>query len=93
MSISSRTSTLNGDIQITVCKDVEAYEEAPQLAGSDSTPTLAGGPTKEFFYLPVPPYLRHSPGEDIHFGLGTVSLLSLCTIFRECHQFNLGINL
>ncbi len=23
------------------------------------------------------------PGEDIHFGLGTVCLLSLCTIFRE----------
>lgn len=84
MSINSRTITLNDDVQITICKDdVEAYEKTPQLQVSGSTPTLAGGPTKEFIYLPVPPYLRHSPGEDIHFGLGAVCLLSFCTIFRE----------
>lgn len=72
------STTLNGDVQAITCKDAESCKEAPE-----DQITVAGGPTKEFIFIPVPRYLRHSLGEDIHFGLGTVCLLSFCTIFCE----------
>lgn len=76
MSLSSRTSTLHEDIEVS--SKLEETKET-QLDVISTSP----GPTKDFFFLPIPRRLQYSPERPFVFGLSMNCGLSFAATFRE----------
>ncbi|KAF9476189.1 MFS DHA1 transporter [Pholiota conissans] len=76
MSISSSTSTLNEDIEVSA-----KLEDAKTQERVVDTVSTSPGPTKDLFFLPIPHRLQYSPERPFAFRVSMNWVLSLAVTF------------